>query len=77
MTLPDDTEPRSAGIVRVALDTPADDCFDYLAAPDVSLGDLVVVPFGAAAWSAWQLGALTNPRSLRTGSGRWPRGWTG
>lgn len=33
-------------IVRVALDTPADDCFDYLATPDVALGDVVVVPFG-------------------------------
>ncbi|GLC95279.1 primosomal protein N' [Cupriavidus sp. TA19] len=33
-------------IVRVALDTPADDCFDYLATPDVAPGDLVVVPFG-------------------------------
>ncbi|WP_130393677.1 primosomal protein N' [Cupriavidus agavae] len=33
-------------IVRVALDTPADDCFDYLADADVSPGDLVVVPFG-------------------------------
>ncbi|WP_444633318.1 primosomal protein N' [Cupriavidus oxalaticus] len=33
-------------IVRVALDTPADDCFDYLATPEVAPGDLVVVPFG-------------------------------
>ncbi|MFJ4290309.1 primosomal protein N' [Cupriavidus sp. NPDC089707] len=33
-------------IVRVALDTPADDCFDYLAMPEVAPGDLVVVPFG-------------------------------
>lgn len=33
-------------IVRVALDTPADDCFDYLAVGDVAAGDLVVVPFG-------------------------------
>ncbi|CAG9174022.1 Primosomal protein N' [Cupriavidus laharis] len=46
MTLPDDTGLRGAGIVRVALDTPADDCFDYLAGPEVSPGDLVVVPFG-------------------------------
>lgn len=35
-----------AGIVRVALDTPADDCFDYLADATVNPGDLVVVPFG-------------------------------
>lgn len=33
-------------IVRVALDTPADDCFDYLADDGVLPGDLVVVPFG-------------------------------
>ncbi|WP_051975174.1 primosomal protein N' [Cupriavidus necator] len=33
-------------IVRVALDTPADDCFDYLATPDIALGDVVVVAFG-------------------------------
>jgi len=34
-------------IVRVALDTPADDCFDYLAgSDDVLPGDLVLVPFG-------------------------------
>ncbi|MDT6962180.1 primosomal protein N' [Cupriavidus sp. SZY C1] len=34
-------------IVRVALDTPADDCFDYLAG-DIYIqpGELVVVPFG-------------------------------
>jgi len=39
----DDSAP---GIVRVALDTPADDCFDYQAGEDVRPGDLVVVPFG-------------------------------
>lgn len=33
-------------VIRVALDTPADDCFDYLATPEVAPGDLVVVPFG-------------------------------
>lgn len=33
-------------IVRVALDTPADDCFDYLADDAVAPGELVVVPFG-------------------------------
>lgn len=33
-------------IVRVALDTPADDCFDYLADDGVAPGELVVVPFG-------------------------------
>ena len=33
-------------IVRVALDTPADDCFDYLADQGVTPGELVVVPFG-------------------------------
>ena len=33
-------------IVRVALDTPADDCFDYVADGDVVPGELVVVPFG-------------------------------
>lgn len=33
-------------IARVALDTPADDCFDYLAETSVVPGQLVVVPFG-------------------------------
>ncbi|WP_227458753.1 primosomal protein N' [Cupriavidus pauculus] len=36
-------------IVRVALDTPADDCFDYLSTGDEVPGDLVVVPFGKRA----------------------------
>ncbi|NUO86022.1 MAG: primosomal protein N', partial [Cupriavidus sp.] len=36
----------SMSVIRVALDTPADDCFDYLAIPNVAPGDLVVVPFG-------------------------------
>jgi primosomal protein N' (replication factor Y) (superfamily II helicase) len=36
----------SLPIVRVALDTPADDCFDYLADDGVTPGELVVVPFG-------------------------------
>ncbi|MBV8158678.1 MAG: hypothetical protein JO278_13515, partial [Dyella sp.] len=34
------------GIARVAIDTPADDCFDYLAGADIGPGELVVVPFG-------------------------------
>lgn len=38
--------PRAAPIARIALDTPADDCFDYLAGPEVTPGMLVVVPFG-------------------------------
>ncbi|WP_432258660.1 primosomal protein N' [Cupriavidus sp. TMH.W2] len=38
--------PSARSVIRVALDTPADDCFDYLATPDVAQGDLVVVPFG-------------------------------
>jgi primosomal protein N' len=38
--------PTPTTIVRVALDTPADDCFDYVAAHGVAPGDLVVVPFG-------------------------------
>jgi len=33
-------------IVRVALDTPADDCFDYLSDGAAAPGELVVVPFG-------------------------------
>ncbi|MGO4575510.1 primosomal protein N' [Cupriavidus sp. 2TAF22] len=33
-------------MVRVALDTPADDVFDYLAPPEIQPGDLVTVPFG-------------------------------
>jgi len=33
-------------ILRVALDTPADDCFDYLAVGNEAPGELVVVPFG-------------------------------
>ncbi len=45
-TLQTTAEPGPARIMRVALDTPADDCFDYLAGADVSPGDLVVVPFG-------------------------------
>jgi primosomal protein N' (replication factor Y) len=45
-TLEADPAPAPAPIVRVALDTPADDCFDYVAAHDVAPGDLVVVPFG-------------------------------
>ena len=36
----------AAGLVRVALDTPADDYFDYLADATVMPGELVVVPFG-------------------------------
>lgn len=33
-------------VVRVALDTPADDCFDYLGPADARIGELVAVPFG-------------------------------
>ena len=47
---PTDANPGAPRIARVAIDTPADDCFDYLAAsPDGVLaapGELVVVPFG-------------------------------
>lgn len=39
-------QPSVAPIIRVALDTPADDCFDYLADDGVVPGELVVVPFG-------------------------------
>lgn len=39
-----DGEP--ATVVQVALDTPADDVFDYLAGPEVQPGELVAVPFG-------------------------------
>jgi len=42
-SFPQASSPR---IVRVALDTPADDCFDYLADDGVTPGELVVVPFG-------------------------------
>ncbi|SDD15278.1 replication restart DNA helicase PriA [Cupriavidus sp. YR651] len=37
---------QSFTVARVALDTPADDCFDYLADEPVTPGQLVVVPFG-------------------------------
>lgn len=41
-----ESDARPGHIVRVALDTPADDCFDYLADGGVLPGELVVVPFG-------------------------------
>jgi len=44
--MPEDADAAPLAVVRVALDTPADDVFDYLASPEVQPGDLVTVPFG-------------------------------
>ncbi len=44
--MPEDADAAPLAVVRVALDTPADDVFDYLAPPEVQPGDLVTVPFG-------------------------------
>lgn len=42
----DSVPPAAARVVQVALDTPADDRFDYLGSEAMQAGDVVVVPFG-------------------------------
>ncbi|MBY4897648.1 primosomal protein N' [Cupriavidus sp. AU9028] len=52
----------AAGLVRVALDTPADDAFDYSTPPGPApgAGELAVVPFGRRSVAAVVLGGIAS-----------------
>ena len=39
--------PKETSIVKVAIDVPIDDFFDYQCTENVSLGQAVLVPFGS------------------------------